>query len=241
MSATSFYAWLPLLGVLVCGGVIGAALYGLLTHRAAQKLASLYETQLEDSRRSLDDRDRRLATVEQQLLTEQSRSHVAQRASEVAADSLDADSQITSSAHAVEIAELRLKLGDADALRTQLAQAQHQARALDERLARIQRDKDQAMASVGARAADLETLQQQLRRRDADIAGLRERLSEIEPLAEQSLQLQARDQQLRDMELELARLRRRIAQFDPLQAALEAREAEIHRLNLRLAEQRIRT
>lgn len=232
-------SWLPLLAISLAAGLIILGVTKRYRRRDTE-IENLYEHQLQESRRSLKDRDARLATHEQELQrlraeqlstrrnlanAELDMGKARQRLAELEPllarvhDSesrlglLSADLESARSAHATEIGDLRRKLTDADALRSQLAQSQQQLRTLDERLATVQRDKDQALASFSTRIA---------------------KLAQSAPLAELAPQLQARTRRVRELENDLARLRQRIVQLESLHGEVQARDAQIADLKLQL-------
>lgn len=238
---------------LLGGAVIGVALRALLG-RSEKQITDLYELQLEEVRRSVADRDARLLTVESELLKRRAeldatRRSLAAAQSELASSRLrnneleplpgmlyeresqlailGADLELMRSSHASEVGNLRRKLGDADALRTRLARSEQQLRSLDQKLALVQRGKDDAIASLSTRLAELETLARRPPQRDVPAAAA--------PRTP-ATPTEAPYAHIRELEQDLARLRRRVVQLEPLFGTVQQRDDEIARLNKQILE-----
>lgn len=124
--------------------------------------------------------------------------------------------------YAMEVAQLRQRLGNADALRTQLTRYQQQLHSMDARLALVQRDKDQAIAECATRIAELEGVAV-----DTPAAATPAPAADISAPASVAAEPPG---SVRELERDLARLRQRVLQLEGLHAVIQDRDRQIAHL-----------
>ena len=219
-----------------------------------EQIMELYEKQLDEARHGICERDNQLAARSQELrmlqaefastrrslvsaeaLAGQLRQSVAEsqflpgkiQERDIQLAQLHSDTDAMRADYASEVADLRRRLGDADAQRTQLARYQQQLHTLDARLASVQRDKEQAIVDIATRLAELEP---PIQRPISAVAPIATPALVPALLAEPVPPPATADTPVRELERDLARLRQRILQLEGLHLVIQNRDYQIEQL-----------